>query len=203
MKDLLKSNLAMVLIGSLLYLGVTFGVIVSSIGSLKGSAVSHSGDQEEEVAVMDGPSWTYFNPKLNELILELRTRLEKVKEKEEELKLWELQLEEELTHIRGITNVVENIRAEVNLAANKLTKTEETNIRSLLPLYKSLDPADAASLIEKKSDAEIAKIFHLLKAEEYTPIIQLWLRQNGEQAERVYRILKEYEAIATDVQAGA
>lgn len=202
MKDLLKSNLAMVLIGSLLYLGVTFGVIVSSIGSLKGSAVSHSGEKEE-MAVLDGPSWTYVNPKLNELILELRTRLEKVKEKEEELKLWELQLEEELTHIRGITNVVENIRAEVNLAANKLTKTEETNIRSLLPLYKSLDPADAASLIEKKSDAEIAKIFHLLKAEEYTPIIQLWLRQNGEQAERVYRILKEYEAITTDAQAGA
>lgn len=202
MKDLLKSNLAMVLIGSLLYLGVTFGVIVSSIGSLKGSAVSHSGEKEE-MAVLDGPSWTYVNPKLNELILELRTRLEKVKEKEEELKLWELQLEEELTHIRGITNVVENIRAEVNLAANKLTKTEETNIRSLLPLYKSLDPADAASLIEKKSDAEIAKIFHLLKAEEYTPIIQLWLRQNGEQAERVYRILKEYETITTDAQAGA
>jgi hypothetical protein len=202
MKDLLKSNLAMILIGSLLYLGVTFGVIVSSIGSLKESAVSHSGEKEE-MAVLDGPSWTYVNPKLNELILELRTRLEKVKEKEEELKLWELQLEEELTHIRGITNVVENIRAEVNLAANKLTKTEETNIRSLLPLYKSLDPVDAASLIEKKSDAEIAKIFHLLKAEEYTPIIQLWLRQNGEQAERVYRILKEYEAITTDAQAGA
>ena len=191
----------MVLIGSLLYLAVTFGVIVSSVGDLQGSAASH--DEEHAVeAVLDGPSWTYINPKLNELVLELRTRLEKVKEREDELKLWELQLEEELSNIRGITNNVENIRNEVNLAANKLTEAEETNIKSLLPLYKSLDPADAASLIEKKSDAEIAKIFHLLKAEEYSPIIKLWLKQDDEQAARVHRILEEYEAISTDPQTG-
>ena len=192
----------MVVIGSLLYLGVTFGVIVSSVGAMQGSATGHDGDHAAE-AVLEGPSWTYVNPKLNELILELRTRLEKVKQKEEELKLWELQLEEELSHIHNITNVVENIRTEVNQAANKLTKTEENNIRSLLPLYKSLAPNEAATLIEKKSDAEIAKIFHLLKAEEYSPIIQLWLKQDGEQAERVHRILEKYEAITSDPQTGA
>ena len=155
-----------------------------------------------EQAVLDGPSWTYVNPKLNDLVLELRTRLEEVKQKEEALKLWELQLEEELSNIRNITNAVQSIRAEVNLAANKLTETEENNIKSMLPLYQALEPTETASLLDPKSDAEIAKVFHLLKPEEYSPIIQLWLKQGGEQSERVHRILKEYEAITPAPKIG-
>ena len=56
MKDLLKSNFMMVLIGSLLYLGVTFGVIVSSVSSLQGGAKPH-----EEACGTGGFGWSFMD----------------------------------------------------------------------------------------------------------------------------------------------
>lgn len=194
MKNILKSNLALVTVGSLLYLGVTFGIIISSVGSLK-SLNRPPVDPDHIEPVLEGPSWVYVNPDLDELILELQARKEHIKSKEEELKLWELQIQKEMQNLRSITNRVMSLQTDFEHSSNTLTDTKEDNIRRLLELFKTLQPAQTASILEPMSDAKIAKIFRLLKPSDVGPIVQLWLSQGGQAEERVHTILQKYQGI--------
>jgi len=198
MKQLLKSNGILILVGSLLYLGVTFGMIMSSIEVIKGSQKEHTVESPID-PVLDGPSWTYLNPKLNELILELRIRLEEVKKKEDELKLWEQQIEKESLYIRNITNRVEDIKTQVNKVARKISTDEDANLKKLLELFKSLETSQTATILEPMSDEKISRIFSLLKPADVGPIVDLWLKQGGAMKDRVLRILDTYQDAVPEV----
>ena len=158
MNKLLKSNLVLVIVGGFLYLSVTFGIIMTSVAKFKKMAPINV-DPNHIDPFLDGPSWTYVNPDLNELILELKARKEHIKRKEEELKLWELQIQKDLSSLRSITNRVHSIQNHFEQSANTLTNTEETNIKRLLDLFKSLQPAQTATILEPMPDEKIAKIF--------------------------------------------
>lgn len=194
MKKLLESNLALVTIGSLLYLAVTFGIIMASVGTLKKMKPTQV-DPNYIEPVLEGPSWVYVNPDLDELILELKARKEHIKRKEEELKLWELQIHKEMANLRSITNWVQSFQMDLEESANTLTDTEESNIKRLLDLFKSLQPAQTALILEPMTDEKIAKIFRLLKPTDVGPIVQLWLAQGGKAEERVHKILQKYQGI--------
>ncbi len=188
------SNLILVIIGGLLYLGVTFGIILASIDSIK-PRQTQSVDSNHRQAVLEGPSWVYVNPDLDELIIELKTKKEQLKRKEEELKLWELQIQKEMVNLRSITNRVHLLQNDFEETANTLSDSEEENIRRLLSLFKTFQPSQTASILEPMSDEKIAKIFRLLKPSEVGPIVQLWLANGGKDEERVHKILQIYQGI--------
>ena len=194
MKKFLESNLVLVTIGSLLYLGVTFGIIMASVETFR-KMTPKQVDPNHIEPVLEGPSWVYVNPDLDELILELKARKEQIKRKEEELKLWELQIRKEMVNLRSITNRVQSLQMDLEESTHTLTDTEENNIKRLLDLFKSLQPSQTASILEPMTDEKIAKIFRLLKPADVGPIVQLWLAQGGKAEERVHKILQKYQGI--------
>jgi flagellar motility protein MotE (MotC chaperone) len=194
MKDLLSSKATMVILGGLLYIGVTMFYIYDSIEEFtpvqKGDAT-----KAEITPVLKGPSWDYKNPELDALVRELESRKEKIEKKEEELRFWELQINKELGNLTSITNRVENLQIEFERYASTLTENEEENIKRLLDLFKTLEPEQIGTILEPMADEKIAKIFRLLKPADVGPVVELWLSKGGENEKRIHDILRKYQGI--------
>ena len=194
MKDLLSSKATMVILGGLLYIGVTMFYIYDSIEEFtpvkKGDAT-----KAEITPVLKGPSWDYKNPELDALVRELESRKEKIEKKEEELRFWELQINKELGNLTSITNRVENLQIEFERYASTLTENEEENIKRLLDLFKTLEPEQIGTILEPMADEKMAKIFRLLKPADVGPVVELWLSKGGENEKRIHDILRKYQGI--------
>ena len=184
----------MVILGGLLYIGVTMFYIYDSIEEFtpvkKGDAT-----KAEITPVLKGPSWDYKNPELDALVRELESRKEKIEKKEEELRFWELQINKELGNLTSITNRVENLQIEFERYASTLTENEEENIKRLLDLFKTLEPEQIGTILEPMADEKIAKIFRLLKPADVGPVVELWLSKGGENEKRIHDILRKYQGI--------
>ena len=194
MKDLLSSKATMVILGGLLYIGVTMFYIYDSIEEFtpvkKGDAT-----KAEITPVLKGPSWDYKNPELDALVRELESRKEKIEKKEEEHRFWELQINKDLGNLTSITNRVENLQIEFERYASTLTENEEENIKRLLDLFKTLEPEQIGTILEPMADEKIAKIFRLLKPADVGPVVELWLSKGGENEKRIHDILRKYQGI--------
>ncbi|MBT6238431.1 MAG: hypothetical protein HOI50_08735 [Verrucomicrobia bacterium] len=194
MKKLLSSKATMVILGGLLYIGVTMFYIYDSIEEFtpvkKGDAT-----KAEITPVLKGPSWDYKNPELDALVRELESRKEKIEKKEEELRLWELQINKDLGNLTSITNRLKNLQIEFERSASTLTENEEANIKRLLDLFKTLEPEQIGTILEPMADEKIAKIFRLLKPANVGPVVELWLSKGGENEKRIHDILRKYQGI--------
>ena len=194
MKKLLSSKATMVILGGLLYIGVTMFYIYDSIEEFtpvkKGDAT-----KAEITPVLKGPSWDYKNPELDALVRELESRKEKIEKKEEELRLWELQINKDLGNLTSITNRLKNLQIEFERSASTLTENEEENIKRLLDLFKTLEPEQIGTILEPMADEKIAKIFRLLKPANVGPVVELWLSKGGENEKRIHDILRKYQGI--------
>ncbi|MBT5477444.1 MAG: hypothetical protein HOK45_00105 [Verrucomicrobia bacterium] len=194
MKDLLSSKATMVILGGLLYIGVTMFYIYNSIEEF--TPVQKGDATEVEITpVLEGPSWDYKNPELDALVRELESRKEKIEKKEEELRLWELQINKDLGNLTSITNRLKNLQIEFERSASTLTENEEANIKRLLDLFKTLEPEQIGTILEPMADEKIAKIFRLLKPANVGPVVELWLSKGGENEKRIHDILRKYQGI--------
>ena len=194
MKDLLSSKATMVILGGLLYIGVTMFYIYDSIEEF--TPVQKGDATEVEITpVLEGPSWDYKNPELDALVRELESRKEKIEKKEEELRLWELQINKDLGNLTSITNRLKNLQIEFERSASTLTENEEANIKRLLDLFKTLEPEQIGTILEPMADEKIAKIFRLLKPANVGPVVELWLSKGGENEKRIHDILRKYQGI--------
>ncbi|MBT3596527.1 MAG: hypothetical protein HN505_11185 [Verrucomicrobia bacterium] len=194
MKKLLSSKATMVILGGLLYIGVTMFYIYNSIEEF--TPVQKGDATEVEITpVLEGPSWDYKNPELDALVRELESRKEKIEKKEEELRLWELQINKDLGNLTSITNRLKNLQIEFERSASTLTENEEANIKRLLDLFKTLEPEQIGTILEPMADEKIAKIFRLLKPANVGPVVELWLSKGGENEKRIHDILRKYQGI--------
>ena len=193
-KKLLSSKATMVILGGLLYIGVTMFYIYNSIEEF--TPVQKGDATEVEITpVLEGPSWDYKNPELDALVRELESRKEKIEKKEEELRLWELQINKDLGNLTSITNRLKNLQIEFERSASTLTENEEANIKRLLDLFKTLEPEQIGTILEPMADEKIAKIFRLLKPANVGPVVELWLSKGGENEKRIHDILRKYQGI--------
>lgn len=194
MKDLLSSKVTMVILGGLLYIGVTMFCIYYSIENF--TPVQKGDATEVEITpVLEGPSWDYKNPELDALVRDLESRKEKIEKKEEELRLWELQINKDLGNLTSITNRLKNLQIDFERSASTLTENEEENIKRLLDLFKTLEPEQIGTILEPMADEKIAKIFRLLKPADVGPVVELWLSKGGENEKRIHNILRTYQGI--------
>lgn len=196
MKHLLSTKVIFVILGGLIYIGVTMLTLFYSIGTLEFKPNQKTdGTQIGMTANLEGPSWDYINPELDLLIQELKTRKEDIEKKEKELMLLETRVQKDLDQLSSITNRMRNLQDEFERSATTLTKNEEQNINRLLGLFKTLEPEQIGTILEPMSDEKIAKVFRLLKPAEVSPVVDLWLSKGGETETRIHNILEKYQGI--------
>ena len=196
MKHLLSSKVIFVILGGLIYIGVTMWTLFISIGEFEFKPNQKAdGTQIGMTPNLDGPSWNFRNPEMDLLVQELYKRTKDIEKKEKDLRLLQARVQNDIDQLSSITNRMRNLQDEFERSATALTKNEEQNIKSLLGLFKTLEPEQIGTILEEMSNQKIAKIFRLLKPAEFGPVVELWLSKDEDTETRIHAILKIYEGV--------
>jgi hypothetical protein len=196
MKHLLSSKVIFVILGGLIYIGVTMWTLFISIGEFEFKPNQKAdGTQIGMTPNLDGPSWNFRNPEMDLLVQDLYKRAKAIEKKEKELRLLDARVQKDIDQLSSITNRMRNLQDEFERSATALTKNEEQNIKSLLGLFKTLEPEQIGTILEEMSNQKIAKIFRLLKPAEFGPVVELWLSKDEDTETRIHAILKIYEGV--------
>ena len=196
MKHLLSSKVIFVILGGLIYIGVTMWTLFISIGEFEFKPNQKAdGTQIGMTPNLDGPSWNFRNPEMDLLVQDLYKRAKDIEKKEKDLRLLQARVQNDIDQLSSITNRMRNLQDEFERSATALTKNEEQNIKSLLGLFKTLEPEQIGTILEEMSNQKIAKIFRLLKPAEFGPVVELWLSKDEDTETRIHAILKIYEGV--------
>lgn len=195
MKRLLKSKIALPLLGGLSYLITTCLLLFSSLSEPTVAPSHEEGKQTPSLPIIGetGASWNYTNPEITDLYAQMQETEAKLKRREEALQRWEDRLKSEALQIHQVTNQIYLLQKQLDETINRFPAEQEKNMEQIVTLYRKMPAEDAGKLLYEKTDLEIAKIFKLLKESEINPIIQLWANQGNAQLKRVGTILEEYK----------
>lgn len=178
MKRFLQSSLAAVLVGSLLYLGVTAALLLRA-PVLRATAV-----QEPTAPTHYGPAWDFVNPELDRLIAELREQKAALQKREEQLNELAARLEAERAELNIITQAVYRVREEFDRKLVQVREEEVANLKRLAKMYASMSPEGAANILKQMEDEQALKFMVFMRDAEAGPILEALARLGDAEAKR-------------------
>ena len=187
MKKRALSSLIVLLILGLAFFGTSALMVWSRLSNTDFSKIESSTNQtqasspntnegKKRQSNLKGPSWEYHNPKVDNLILELKRRIREQDKKEEEL-------DEKYTLIRQTENRLESLRQKIEQLKDSmqaLTPKEETNkmdpatINRYLEMFKNLDPDQISLILDSNTDEEIGLIWASMKEGDVAELMAYW-----------------------------
>ena len=196
MKKLLQSSLFAVLLGGFLFFGVTFwmldGEISNSIpdvhAAIEKIQKKNTSEDPEQGSSIDAPSWAYDNPEWDQIYMDIDHLRRDLKKREAKVEKREQRLLQLRLELNKMTNFV-------NESIITISENEKKSVAKMQALFKTLEPAQTASILDPKSPEEVAKVFAMMKPSEFGEVVQVWLAGSAEQKEKVMKILDEYEKI--------
>jgi flagellar motility protein MotE (MotC chaperone) len=180
----LTSSWMVIVLGSLLYLGTTAAVLMKNKSALVPPPAAEKPDKAAEIQVR-GPSWDFFNPDLDQMIGELKTRKEELDEREKHLKEFAARLQSERQEITQITQQVHQMQAELDQAVIHIKEEEQANLKKMAKTYATMTPEAAANILRGLSDITLVKVLVFMKEAESAPILEELTRKGEAEAKRV------------------
>ncbi|MDG1891510.1 MAG: hypothetical protein P8L18_09375 [Verrucomicrobiota bacterium] len=196
MKKLLQSSLFAVLLGGFLFFGVTFWMLDGEISNsspgvraaIEKIQKKNTSEDPEQGSSIDAPSWAYDNPEWDQIYTEIVYLRSDLKERAAKVKKQEDNLKVTFAELKKMTNLV-------NKSIITISENEKKNIAKMQALFKTLEPAQTAEILDPKSPEEVAKVFAMMKPSEFGEVVQVWLGGTPDQKKKVMKILDEYEKI--------
>lgn len=136
---------------------------------------------EGEVA---GPSWTYQNPELSQMVAELKEERAAVATRTKQLNELEARLTAERQEIYSVTQTVQRLRAEFDGLVTRVTDEEAANVKKLARVYATMSPEGAARILKEMEDEQAVKILAVMKEAESAPILESLGQGSREDAKR-------------------
>jgi flagellar motility protein MotE (MotC chaperone) len=125
-----------------------------------------------KAAAPAGPSWTFQNPELNQIMAELKSEREALRVRATQLGELEARLNAERQEICQVTQTVYRLRKELDATVNQVTNEEAVNLKKLAKVYATMSPAGAARILKEMDDDQIVKLLALMKEAESAPILE-------------------------------
>jgi flagellar motility protein MotE (MotC chaperone) len=178
MKRFFQSSLAAVLLGGLLYLGVTTALV------LRVPLVSASPPKAPASYKVSGPAWDFVNPELDRLVAELREQKAALQKREEQLNELAARLEAERAELNIITQAVYRVRDEFDKKLVQVREEEVANLKRLAKMYASMSPEGAANILKQMEDEQALKFMVFMRDAEAGPILEALARLSEADAKR-------------------
>jgi flagellar motility protein MotE (MotC chaperone) len=134
--------------------------------------------------VMDGPSWTFHNSELTELLGELREQRAKLNERSTQLDELQTRLNAERQEIFSVTQTVYQLSTQFDSMVTRVTSEEAVNLKKLAKVYGTMSPDAAARILKEMNDDQIVKILATMKESESAPILESFSQGNTGDAKR-------------------
>lgn len=179
MAKLLTSGWVVALLGTLMYLGTTVALWQAPAGVPKRAA-----PPPPPKAVLDGPSWDFVNPELDQLMQELRAERTLVAQQKVRLEEWEKRLQVERQELNQVAQSVKKMQTDFDQGVVRVHDEERENLKKLAKVYANMSPEGASLILQELTDDPLVKIMALMKEAETAPVLEAMAKLPG-QAKRV------------------
>src|SRR5208337_3062857 len=139
MTHLLQSKWAALVAGLLAY-ALTTALSLHPQKLLVEAATTIQAKQSVKLAVAAGPSWTFQNPELEQVMSDLSTEREALRLRASQLDELQSRLEAERQEICVVTQTVFRLRAELDSTVTRVTQEEAVNLKKLAKVYATMSP---------------------------------------------------------------
>ena len=189
MSNFLQSPLVAILTGGLTFLGTTGFLLKRSspvwLPAPHAAAAEDEGSQPKQPA---GPSWTFFNPEVDQLIADLQKEKTALAQRATELNELDSRLKSERQELERTRQSVQQTRQDFEKQLQKVKEDEQANLKKLGRTYAIMEPAGAATIIKQMDESTAFKILYLMKEGEAAPILETLAKLSPDEAKRAARI---------------
>ena len=132
-----------------------------------------------------GPSWSFHNPELDQLMEELQKNRESLAAREQKLNELEQRLQVERKEIQTVLQSAQQLRKEFDADLVRVRDEESANLKKLGKVYAAMEPTAAALVLKELTDEQVVKIMVFMKETETAPILEKIAKQGQSDAKRV------------------
>ena len=190
MSKLLQSSWFTILMGSLVYLGMTGFLLMPGKG-LKPPPPHETGVTENTT----GPSWDFFNPEVDRLVKELAQEKKALAQREQQLNELSTRLEAERAEITTVTQAVHRMQQEFDRGVLRIREEETANLKKLAKVYATMSPEGAIPILKQMEDEQIVKFMVFMKDGETAPLLEGLARQGEPDAKRAAAISERLRTV--------
>lgn len=180
----LQSPLVAFILGVFIYLATT--AAVWKFPKPPAADSDEAGEHQEQVA--EGPSWTFKNPEIEQLITELKTEKEAIAIRQQQLDELAKRLQNERMELNQVTQKVFLMQKEFDKNVVKVKEAEVVNLKKLAKGYALMDPSAAANILKSLDDEHFVKILLFMKEAESAPILEALSKQGEEETKKAGKI---------------
>lgn len=196
---MLKSNWFLAILGVILGIGTTVGVVLKSKDEiLAGPDVSGPTLPYPANAPRD---WVFWTEDINRLATDLTSERAALEQRRKDLDALEARLATERDELRKVRSEIDLMRREVTENIPSLQAAEKQNIKNLAKTYSAMKPQDAMTVLREMDDASVVKILSVMKAEVVATIFQEMAKArdlDGTLAARAARISDQLRLVRND-----
>ncbi|MCC6233751.1 MAG: hypothetical protein IT580_13960 [Verrucomicrobiales bacterium] len=178
----LQSPLVAVLLGLLLYAGVTAALWPAIEVPKPNKPANPKAIAIKPPPPKKGPSWDYVNPEVDQLVDELKKERQALADRARQLDELAARLQSERTELNVVTQQVAQLQKEFDNTIIRVTEEETTNLKRLAKVYTSMSPEGAAVILKQLEETTIVKILTFMKDGETAPILETIAKLGDEEA---------------------
>ena len=177
----LQSKLFAAVLGSTLFMLTTAFLTTSGLAP----APHHEGEEEgEHGANTKGPSWSFFNPELDQIIAELKSEKDAAVAKEKQLNELAARLRAERAELDEALKGIKKIQSQVDRDVFRIKEDETGNLKRLAKMYASMEPASAAKILRELDDVIVVKTLTLMKEPETALVLEAFSKLGEAETKR-------------------
>ena len=184
----LQTKWMAVMAGALAYAASTWFWLQPQQQIKHAGAVLRARQSSVKATIAAGPSWTFQNPEMTQLLAEIKNEREALRVRASQLDDLETRLQAERKEIYAVTQAVYQVRADLDKVVTRVSEEEAVNLKKLAKVYTTMSPEGAARILKEMEDDQVVKILALMKGAEPAPIIESLGQGTKEDARRAATI---------------
>lgn len=192
---MLQSPVAAAILGGLLFLLTSAFLTTKGLAPVPHVAGEHE-EEGEEVSV-NGPSWTFFNPEMEQILGELKAERDTVAVKEKQLNELATRLRAERAELDDEMKKMKAIQMKVDRDVMRIKDDEAGNLKKLAKMYATMEPAGAAKIMRELDDVVVVKILTLMKEPETALVLESFARMGDAETKRAAQLSESLRAAAS------
>ncbi len=192
---MLQSPVVAAILGGLLFLLTSAFLTTKGLAPVPHAAGEHE-EAGEEVSV-NGPSWTFFNPEMEQILGELKAERDTVAVKEKQLNELATRLRAERAELDDEMKKMKAIQLKVDRDVMRIKDDEAGNLKKLAKMYATMEPAGAAKIMRELDDVVVVKILTLMKEPETALVLESFARMGDAETKRAAQLSESLRAAAS------
>jgi len=187
------------LLGSIIFLGTSAMLTIKGVAALPAHAAAEDDGPHADTR---GPSWSFFNPEMDQIMADLKVEKDSMAAREKQLTEMANRVAAEKAELDEAVRSVKRMQEQVDRSIIQIKADETGNLKRLAKMYGAMEPDGAARILREIDDSVIVKVFTLMKEAETAVILEAFARLGDAETKRAATVAESLR-IAANAKAAA